>query len=64
MGIDWSFLSAEFKQRVFEKGDARQKEWLREWRMHRKIGNLKKRMPSKKKRKKYYEQVLKINIRK
>lgn len=59
METDWSQYA-----HLFVESDAKIKQWRKEWRQDRKIGNLKKRMPSKKKRKKYYEKILKRTIRK
>ena len=56
--IDWAKItSTDFWKRLTESGNLTRKIWLRDWRKRRKVGNLKKRMPSKKKRKQYYKQI-------
>lgn len=61
MKIDWSKItSTNSWKRLTEAGERNMKLWLKDWRKRRKLGNIKKRMPSKKKRKQYYKIINKL----
>ena len=61
MQVDWSKItSTNSWKRLTESGDRNRKLWLKDWRKRRKLGNIKKRMPSKKKRKQYYNRINKL----